>query len=43
MHGNSNTPKDDHVVMHIVGRIENGGRCLTIQKDDVIWDNEILL
>lgn len=38
----SNAPDDEHV-MHIVGRIDNGVRCITIQEEDVVWDTEILL
>lgn len=38
----SNGPEDDHV-MHIVGRIENGVRCITLPEEDLIWDAEILL
>lgn len=38
----SNGPEDEHV-MHIVGRIENGVRCITLPEDDLIWDAEILL
>jgi len=35
-------PHDDHV-MHIVGRLENGVRCITVQEEELVWDAEILL
>ena len=35
-------PHDEHV-MHIVGRIENGVRCITVIEEDLIWDMEVLL
>ncbi|KAL3811502.1 hypothetical protein ACHAXA_000406 [Cyclostephanos tholiformis] len=38
----SDDPKDEHV-MHIVGRLENGVRCITVREEDVVWDDEILL
>ena len=40
--GKSDDPKDEHV-MHIVGRLENGVRCITVREEDVVWDDEILL
>lgn len=40
--GKSDAPKDEHV-MHIVGRLERGVRCITVREEDVIWDDEILL
>ena len=38
----NNTPPDEHV-MNIVGRMENGVRCITVQEEDMIWDDELLL
>lgn len=38
----SQAPQDDHV-MHIVGRIENGVCCITVQEEDLVWDTETLL
>merc|ERR1712029_90018 len=35
----SGGPHDEHV-MHVVGRIENGVRCITVQEEDLIWDAE---
>ncbi|KAL7521415.1 hypothetical protein ACHAWX_006089 [Stephanocyclus meneghinianus] len=35
-------PHDDHV-MHIVGRLENGVRCITVQEEELAWNTEILL
>jgi hypothetical protein len=40
--GKSNDSKDDHL-MHIVGRLMNGVRCITVREEDVVWDGEILL
>jgi hypothetical protein len=37
-----NTPPDDHV-MHIVGRLDNGVRCVTVQEEELVWDAELLL
>jgi hypothetical protein len=34
---------DDKHVMHIVGRLENGVRCITIGEEDLVWNGEILL
>ena len=36
------SPQDEHV-MHIVGRIENGVRCITAPEEELIWDAEVLL
>jgi len=39
----SNAPEDEHV-MHIVGRAENGVRCITLQEDsELVFDSEVLL
>eukprot|EP00804_Cyclotella_cryptica_P008349 CCRYP_018331-RA/>CCRYP_018331-RA protein AED:0.02 eAED:0.02 QI:157/1/1/1/1/1/2/138/925 len=35
--------KDDDHVMHIVGRLANGVRCITVQEDELLWADEILL
>lgn len=35
-------PEDDHV-LHIVGRIENGVRCITVHDEDLLWDVHHLL
>jgi hypothetical protein len=40
--GTSDDSKDDHL-MHIVGRLKNGVRCITVREEDVVWDGEILL
>jgi hypothetical protein len=40
--GKSDDPKDEHV-MHIVGRLESGVRCITVREEEVVWDDEILL
>jgi serine/threonine protein kinase len=38
----SGKSNDEHV-MHIVGRLENGVRCITIGEEDLVWNGEILL
>jgi hypothetical protein len=38
----ANAPPDEHV-MHIVGRLDNGVRCITVQEEELVWDDEILL
>jgi hypothetical protein len=35
-------PEDAHV-LHIVGRIENGVRCITVQDEELVWDVDVLL
>ena len=42
VNSNISIPVDDHV-MHVVGRAENGVRCITVHDEDLIWDTEILL
>ena len=37
-----NAPEDEHI-LHIVGRLENGVRCITVQEEELVWDNELLL
>ena len=38
-----NAPEDEHV-MHIIGRAENGVRCITLQEDsELVFDSEVLL
>jgi len=39
---NSNTPPDEHV-MNIVGRYDNGVRCITVHEEELEWDSELLL
>jgi hypothetical protein len=29
--------------MHIVGRLDNGVRCVTVQEEELVWDAELLL
>lgn len=38
----ANAPPDEHV-MNIVGRFENGVRCITVQEEELVWDTELLL
>lgn len=38
----SNAQADDHV-MHVVGRAENGVRCITVHDEDLVWDTQLLL
>ena len=35
-------PEDAHA-MHIVGRNENGVRCITVQEEELVWDVDVLL
>ncbi len=37
-----NSPKDEHV-MYIVGRLENGVRCITVEEEELKWEDELLL
>ena len=39
---NSNEPPDEHV-MNIVGRYDNGVRCITVHEEELEWDSELLL
>lgn len=39
---NSNAPPDEHV-MNIVGRYDNGVRCITVHEEELEWDSELLL
>ena len=39
---NSNAPPDEHV-MNIVGRFDNGVRCITVHEEELGWDSELLL
>jgi serine/threonine protein kinase len=38
----SNAPPDEHV-MNIVGRYDNGVRCITVHEEELEWDAELLL
>ena len=38
---NSNAPPDEHV-MNIVGRYDNGVRCITVHEEELEWDSELL-
>ena len=38
----SDGPPDEHA-MHIVGRLENGVRCITVREEDIVWESELLL
>ena len=35
-------PEDAHA-MHIIGRNENGVRCITVQEEELVWDVDVLL
>mmetsp|Transcript_10157 Transcript_10157/g.22446 ORF Transcript_10157/g.22446 Transcript_10157/m.22446 type:complete len:944 (+) Transcript_10157:2-2833(+) len=39
---NENAPTDEHV-MHIVGRLDSGVRCVTVREEELKWDTELLL
>ena len=39
---NSNAPPDEHV-MNIVGRYDNGVRCISVHEEELEWDSELLL
>ena len=38
----SSDPPDEHV-MNVVGRFENGVRCITVHEEELEWDSEVLL
>ncbi|KAL7550844.1 hypothetical protein ACHAWF_014043, partial [Thalassiosira exigua] len=38
----SKAPPDTHV-MHVVGRIKNGVRNITVQEEELVWETELLL
>jgi len=39
---NSNDPPDNHI-MNIVGRFENGVRCIKVYEEELEWNSELLL